>query len=130
MSYQSASFMIFTAVSLLLFYVVPRHKQKYVLLSANILFYCFSGLKYLPFIAVTLLATFFAGKAMGAVYEKEKELLKLCQTPAEKKEVRAGCKKKARGILIIGLAVSIALLVVCKYTGFNGNNRFPGDQRY
>ncbi len=118
MSYQSASFMIFTAVALLLFYIVPKDKQKYVLLSANIFFYCFSGIKYLPFICVTLLATFLAGRVMGTIYEREKELLKLCQTPAEKKEVRAKSKKKARGVLLLGLTVAVALLVVCKYTGF------------
>ena len=118
MSYQSASFIIFSAVALLLFYLVPKRAQKYMLLIANIFFYCYAGFQYVPFISVTLFATYFAGRIMGRIYDKEGDRLKLCQTPAEKKEVRASGKKKARWVLLGGLFLSVALLVVCKYTGF------------
>ena len=89
MSYQSASFIIFSAVALLLFYLVPKRAQKYMLLIANFFFYCYAGFQYVPFISVTLFATYFAGRIMGRIYDKEGDRLKLCQTPAEKKEVRA-----------------------------------------
>lgn len=118
MSYQSASFIIFSAVALLLFYLVPKRAQKYMLLIANIFFYCYAGFQYVPFISVTLFATYFAGRIMGRIFDKEGDRLKLCQTPAEKKEVRASGKKKARWVLLGGLFLSVALLVVCKYTGF------------
>ena len=68
MSYQSASFIIFSAVALLLFYLVPKRAQKYMLLIANIFFYCYAGFQYVPFISVILFATYFAGRIMGRIY--------------------------------------------------------------
>ena len=46
--------------------------------------------------AVTLLATFFAGKSMGKIYEEEALRLKECANVAEKKSVKAECKAKAK----------------------------------
>lgn len=118
MSYQSASFLIFSAAAVFLYYLFPKSKQRYVLFAANVFFYCYAGIKYVPYLAVTLLVSFFSGKFMGRIYEKETELLKQCTAPADKKLVRAKSKKKARAVLIIGLIICVSLLVVCKYTGF------------
>ncbi len=118
MSYQTLEFLLFSACVLLLYYAAGRRFQRYVLLAANLFFYAFAGLKYLPFLLVTLLATYFTGRVMGAVYEKADEALAVCTTAAEKKEVRAESRKKAKKALLAGLIVTVALLAVCKYTGF------------
>lgn len=127
MSYQSFGFIAFSAVVVLLFYIVGKgpKRQQVVLALANLAFYTIAGVEYLPFILVTMLGTFFSGLGMGRIYKKSDEELKLCQTPAEKKEVRANAKKKAKRILLIGMFITIVLLVVCKYTTFileNVNN--------
>ncbi len=118
MSYQSVGFLLFSAVVLLVYYLLGRKCQRWVLAAGNLIFYAAAGPQYLPFLLVTMLATYLAGRGMGRVYEKADEQLKGCTTPEEKKAVKASARKQARRMLLIGLLVTIALLVVCKYTGF------------
>lgn len=118
MSYQSFTFLFFSVAVVFFYYALPKKCQKYVLLTANVFFYVYSGIKYVPFLAATLLSSFYTGKAIGGIYEKEKLLLAECSVPAEKKQVRAECKQKAKKRLTFSFIIIIGLLAVCKYTGF------------
>ncbi len=118
MSYQSLTFLMFSAVALLLYYAVGRKRQIYVLALANIAFYVIGGIKYLPFILVTMVATYVSGRVIGNIYQAADDRIAECSTPAEKKEIRNASKKKAKRFLLIALVISIGLLAVCKYTGF------------
>jgi len=118
MSYQSLNFIAFTGVALLLYYLCGRKMQMWILAAANLAFYAFADLKYLPFLAVTMLATFFAGLAIGSVYDKADIKLAAAADAAEKKLIRTESKKKAKRILLAALLIAIALLAVCKYTSF------------
>ena len=122
MSYQSFSFLLFSAIVVLLYYTCPKKYQKHIILAANIFFYLYAGISYVPFMAVTLLATFFAGKSMGKIYAKEAALLKECANVAEKKQVKAASKAKAKRSLTLSLIIAVGLLVVCKYTTFTLKN--------
>lgn len=118
MSYQSLTFLLFAAVTLLLYYIVGRKLQKWVLAAANLAFYAIAGVQYLPFLLATMLATFFAAKGVGRIYEKADQTLAAAASPAEKKEIRAAAKKRAKRYLLVALLVAVGLLAVCKYTGF------------
>ena len=118
MDYISLTFIAFVAVVLIAYYGPGRRHQKWVLALANLVFYAFAGLQYLPFMLVTMLATFLTGRKMGAIYRELDEKLAACKVPAEKKTLRAEAKTRAKKSLVVGMAVTIALLVVCKYTGF------------
>ena len=118
MSYQSFTFLLFSVAIVAFYYILPKKSQKYVLLAANVVFYISAGFKYVPFLSATLITSYFAGKTIGGIYEKEKLLLQKCSCPAEKKEVRAADKKKAKKILLLSFFVTIGLLAVCKYTVF------------
>lgn len=118
MNYQSITFLLFSAVVLLCYYIVPGKCQKYVLLLANLTFYIIAGVKYLPFLLVTMLATYIGARIIGSIWEKEADQLKTCENVQQKKAVRAKCKKKAKRVLLFGLFITIGLLVVCKYSLF------------
>ena len=118
MSYQSFGFLAFSAAVVLLYYILPKKLQKFVILAANLAFYYFAGLKYFPYLAATLLVTYFCGRGIGRIYEKEKALLAECSVPAEKKQVKAQSKSKAKRILALSMIVVLGLLIVCKYTMF------------
>lgn len=118
MRYQSLAFIIYVAVVLLFYYKVGRKNQIYVLAAANLAFYAMAGLKYLPYLLTTIVATFLAGRKIDSIYKAADEKLKECTTPAEKKEVRNGAKMRAKRFLQLSLFVAIGLLAVCKYTGF------------
>jgi len=118
MNYQSLAFAAFVAAVLLLYYLVPPKWQKGVLLAANISFYALAGIRYVPFLLITMLATFYGAKAIGEIYRQETQRLAQCSEPAEKKAVRAECKKRARRILLCAFGAALGLLAVCKYTMF------------
>lgn len=122
MSYQSLGFIIFSAIVLILYYLLGKKAQPWVLACANLVFYIIAGPKYLPFILVTMVVTFFTARIIGVIYDKADKKLADAGDVAEKKSIRAASKKKAKRVLFIALIVAIGLLAVCKYTTFFLNN--------
>ena len=122
MSYQSFSFLLFTAVVLFAYYLFGKKLQPFVLAAANLAFYVIAGVEYLPFILVTMIATFVAGRMISSVYDKADEQLKACTEASEKKALRAKAKAKSKKILLLSLFVAVGLLAVCKYTKFAISN--------
>ena len=122
MSYQSFGFILFSCAALILYYALGRKAQRWVLAAANLAFYLIAGPQYLPFLLVTMGTTYWAGLSMRRIYEQADTALKACADASAKKAVRAESKKKAKRALQIGLFVTIALLAVCKYTGFVTTN--------
>ena len=122
MSYQSFGFILFSFAVLLVYYLAGRRGQRWVLAVANLLFYTASGFQYLPYLLITMTATFLAGRQIGRIYQRTDEQIAQCTVPAEKKELRNGAKAKAKKVLLAGMGITIALLAVCKYTGFAVTN--------
>ena len=122
MGYQSFEFLLFVGVVLIGYYLVPRKWQLWVLALANLSFYLIAGIKYVPFLLVTMVVTFVCGKKIGEVYDAYDEKLKLCTDPKEKKGIRNEAKKEAKKVLMVSLVVAIGLLAVCKYTTFTITN--------
>lgn len=121
MGYQSLKFLLFSSAVVLLYYAVGKffkRGQQYVLLLANLAFYAICGLKYLPFLAVTLLASFFSARAVGRIFDAADRELTTAADSAQKKQIRAAAKKKAKRSMLFGVLISLALLVVCKYSLF------------
>ncbi len=122
MNYCSLQFMLFAAITILLYYIVGRKGQKYVLLLANIAFFVLTSPKYLPFIIFTILITYFCGRKVGSLWEKEEFELGECTLATQKKEIKSNYKAKAMVYLILAFICIIGVLVVCKYSTFLSNN--------
>lgn len=118
MGYQSFEFLMFSAIVLIIYYLLGSRCQKWVLLLANIVFYFIAGPEYLPFITITICAAYFAGRWMSAVYTELDEKLKNSAEAAERRLLRTEAKRKAKKGVLLALIVTVTLLVVCKYTGF------------
>ncbi len=121
MGYQSLAFLIFSSIAICVFYisgVLSPRLQKYTLLVFSIYFYCVSGLKYLPYLVITLLFSYFSAYFIGRIYSKTDELIKSADSSSDKKILRAKAKNKAKGFMFIGISAPLILLILCKYTGF------------
>ena len=118
MRYQSILFLAFVLVVLTVYYLAGRRRQTAVLLLANLAFYGITGPQYLPFLATTLLASFWSARAMDRAYRETDAQIGAETDKQAKKALRAAAKTRARRALIPGMLIPIALLVVCKYTGF------------
>ncbi len=60
MSFTSLNFLLFLSAVLLVYYLVPKRVQPYLLLAASYAFYLFSGVTQVLFILGTTAVTFFA----------------------------------------------------------------------
>jgi hypothetical protein len=57
MQLTSVSFLLFAAVTLVLYYLIPKKVQWVLLLIASYCFYLWAGLSYAAFILLTTLST-------------------------------------------------------------------------
>ena len=121
MTLTSLPFLLFAAVTVLLYYLVPKRGQWIVLLVASGLFYAAAGSWYLPFILTTILTTFFLARIMENHARRDEDYIAAHKADMEKdarKAYKAAGKKKRYRMLIGGLVLNFGILAVLKYTGF------------
>ena len=121
MTLTSFPFLLFAAVTLLVYYTVPRRGQWVVLLAASTLFYAAAGGWYLPFILATILSTYAVARLMAAHAAKDEAYVAAHKgdlSKDERKAYKAAGKKKRFRMLVGGLALNFGILAVLKYTGF------------
>ncbi len=121
MLFTSYEFIAFAAAVLLLYYLVPKRLQWVLLLASSYLFYAFSGLPNLAFIAVSTLSCFFIARVMAKRKAAEDAYVAKAGdslSKEERKAYRAGQKKKRFRVLLFGLIFNLGILAVIKYTAF------------
>lgn len=121
MLFTSYAFLGFTAVLLVLYYLLPRRCQWPLLLIASCLFYLAAGPRYILYILLTSLTTWFAGVRMGENAQRTSAYLKERKEELgkeEKKAYKEGQKRVRRRILAGCLVLNIGILAVVKYTNF------------
>lgn len=121
MLFTSVEFVVFAALVILLYYIVPKKFQWILLLIANIWFYVQAGIGGAVFMAVTIAATYLAARLITANQEKSKAYIATNKENIDKEDKKA-LKKKAkrcqRTILVLCLIVTAGILIVLKYTNF------------
>lgn len=100
MSLTSISFLLFFAISLLFYYILPKKYQGIELLIFSILFYLFSATIYTVLYLVISIVTTTISIRKIVFYKK------------------IGEDKKAKSMLWIGIAVNLGILALLKYSNF------------
>ena len=119
MTFISLSFIIFFAVSVILFYICPVKYRWIVLLLASVAFYVICGVEYLPFIALTTLSIYLGGVGIGKVWNRQKaELSAEGLSREDKKDIKNKAKRKAKTVLLITLLLNVLILCVVKFAKF------------
>ncbi len=124
MSMTSFPFILFAALVVFGYYLVPKRGQWVVLLTASVGFYAAAGGWYLPFIGVTVLSTYAIARLMARHAAKGEDYIaahRASMTKDERKAYKAKGKKQRFGMLCGGLAFNFGILAVLKYTGFAVN---------
>ncbi len=125
MLFTSYEFMIFVLVTAVLYYVVPKKMQWWVLLVADYVFYAIAGPEYLPFILVTTISAYLVGmklRSQKAAVEQYMTVHKAEMSREERKEYKAKEKKKQWRWLLLALLFNLGILAVLKYTNFAISN--------
>ncbi len=121
MTFTSFSFLLFAALTVLLYFTVPKRRQWWVLLGAGYLFYLFAGVEYFGFILYTTVVTYITARVLQARADAEDAYVAEHRDRMEKqerKDYRAKEKKKRFRILVLGLCLGFGMLAVLKYTAF------------
>lgn len=122
MLFTSASFIIFAAVLLLLYYLIPGKFQWILLLIGSIFFYACAGWKGLVFICITIVVSWLLVNAMGRSFEKQKAFLKSEEgkglSREDKREYKKKNDRKRQWMMIIALVIDLGILATLKYTNF------------
>ena len=117
MAFTSFSFLLFAAAVIALYYLVPKKYQWWVLLIASYAFYFTAGAKYLIFIVLTTVTTYFTARHMGKALDVQDAYLaehKKELSREEKKEYKARVKSANRKWMIGCLLFNFGMLSICK----------------
>lgn len=119
MMFVSYEFLAFLFAAAVLYYVLPKRCQWVLLLAASLLFYVFSGAKYIAYILATALTIYGLAVVMERIREKGKQEIKeRGLAGAEKKACRAAVQKRIKRVMLLGVVINLGILVVVKYTNF------------
>ena len=125
MLFTSYAFAAFVAVTLALYYVLPKRFQWILLLGASYVFYFCSGPENLIFIAFTSLSTWWIALKIDAWHRVRDDYMKLHKkemTKEERKAYKAEIKSHQWRWLLFCLFLNLGILAVLKYTNFAISN--------
>ena len=117
MTFTSFRFLLFAAAVIAAYYLVPKKLQWWVLLFASYAFYLTAGPRYLLFILLTTVTTYFTARHMSDALEKQERYLaehKKELSREEKKALKAQLKSANRRWMMACLVVNFGLLALCK----------------
>lgn len=117
MSVVSLQFLLFLTISFLLYYLLPKKIQPYVLLASSVVFYAFSGIDNLLIVLLTAVVVYIFSLKM----QKNLDELNIMIKDLDRKQARTvkdEMKKKRRKYLVWALVIVIGILAVLKYTNF------------
>lgn len=121
MSFLSGAFLVFLAVSLIIYYFCPKRVQWLVLLGLSLVFYCWGGvtqLIYVLFTSVTVWAGARVLEQMESGLKAELKERKALLSAAERKTLKAKAKRKKQCVFWAVLLVNLGILAVIKYYNF------------
>lgn len=125
MAFVSLPFILFVAVTVLVYFIVPKRFQWCVLLAASYIFFWINSEWLVLIMFFATVVTFFIGKALYSVNSKGKAYLKensATLSSKEKKAYKEKTKKKARLVLLAGILIVLGTLVFLKYFNFLASN--------
>lgn len=116
MQLTSIGFLLFAAVLLLAYYLVPKKAQWCLLLLASYVFYLCAGMQYLVFILFTTVVTWLVTTYISRLYKKQESyFLQNELTREEKKAYKTRTRKRCKAPMLVSVIANFAVLAVCKF---------------
>ena len=130
MAMTSFNFLVFLAVVITVYYLVPKKFQWCVLLAASYGFYLSAGIAHVLYIIGTTLFTYGAGRWMQKIRDDVQTRIDQLGSEAtkdQKREMKKAIAPKIRRIQVLSVVVNLGVLVCIKCLNFfigNINNIF------
>ncbi|MBE6621280.1 MAG: MBOAT family protein [Ruminococcaceae bacterium] len=118
----SSSFILFLAVLLPLYFLLPHRYRWFVLLAASLAFYSFAGLQNFLVLLTLAALTYTVGRLLGHSLDKQNTTLDAHRADGSwdkpaRRAYRDRCTARRRWLLAVGIAGDLALLAAFKYSG-------------
>lgn len=123
MEFNSVLFVLFFFVVLVGYFVTPKKYKWVFLLLSSYFFYLYASVKFLAFILITTITSYYAAIYISDKNKKEsivgadKEV-----DVAQRKLLKANIKKQKKRALVFLLVLNFGILVFLKYFGFFASN--------
>lgn len=121
MSIVSVRFVLFAIGLIILYYLLPKRFQWWLLLAFSLGFYCLGGWQTLPFLLLTALTVWWTAMMIQRSADREKAYLKAHKAEMTKEE-RAARKAKGKSrrklALVLCLVLNVGILCAFKYIHF------------
>lgn len=119
MAFISFKFILFIIILLLLYFLLPRKYQWFVLLGANLIFYLAAGPYGIIFLFVTCISSYGCGIYVDKAGERYAILRKSeCRTKEERQNNIQKCTRIQRRIMAACLIPNFAIWMALKYLPF------------
>lgn len=121
MLFTSYAFIGFVLLLLIVYYLIPKRYQWALLLLGSMFFYATWSPKYLIYIWITIVTTWYTGLKIDGILTEQKAYLKgegKSLSRDEKKAYKAKRTAERKGWFIGCLFVNLGILAVVKYTNF------------
>lgn len=115
MSFVSFTFLGGFLFLVLIYFICPVKLRWLTLLIASIIFYCVSGIEYLPFILLTAFISYMTALLVDKNYRKLDEALSKIQDKDEIKQLKVKSKKKCKKLIIAAMVLIIGYLCYTKF---------------
>ena len=116
MIFTSLKFIVFLIAVVAVYYIVPAAYRWIVLLAGSIVFYCISGMRFLPFILVTAGISYLAARVISGKYQKVRQQMEPLQKAGESTaELYDACRRSCRRIVTVVLVLIIGILCYTKF---------------
>ncbi len=117
MYFTSTVFLVFLAVTVILYYVIPKKLQWPFLLLASLTFYAFSGWQNAAFIVLTIVTVFVTGRKLSNLHKEQETFIAVggeALTKENRKAYKASMLRRRRKWLVVCLAVNLGVLLLLK----------------
>ncbi len=118
----SLAFLLFLAVTILFYYMLPKRLQWVVLLLASTVFYLLSGIQYFIFILFSSVVVFLSARKMALLHNNYKKTIENITDAGLIKTHKKQLQKEARHWLFTALFGTLFVMLVIKYTAFFTEN--------
>ena len=121
MSYVTISFCVFTALTLIAYYLpLLKRFQWLVLLIASLVYYAFTGIPFMIFILAATVITYLGAISLdGILKSRDLEKSRLDKSDKEgRKSLNRKYEREGRGVLVLCLLIVFGILVFMKYCNF------------
>lgn len=121
MSYTSFAFAFFCFALLFVYYIIPKKCQWIVLLIGSIIFYLFSGLKYILYVLVTAFVTYTVAITIYNSRKKFAQKLPELKKTLSEEELQQKVKNnenRSKAFMLFAVMVDLGILIILKYLDF------------